>query len=157
MTSALFDDTGVLRGIRVVTDPRPDYSVDAFFDLTTLRPRADHYLLGPFLASQFLIDSSRDCHEVPLGPQESQVGGFHTKLDCERVDEAAGVRYILQTRFFRKAGQRERDPVTGLLTVGEFESITRAEIYQVGYGPAAPVLPANPVPPVPPANPAAPL
>ncbi|MCC6982503.1 MAG: hypothetical protein IT535_04470 [Bauldia sp.] len=136
VASALFDDGGVLRGIRVVTDPRADYTKDAFFDLGTLRLREDHYLLGPFLGSQFLIAPEADCVNIPLGPDEAEVGNTHTKLDCEKVDAASGLRYVLQTRYLRKPGQLGRDPRTGALTQGQFESWTRAEIYEVGYGPA---------------------
>ena len=149
VTSALFDADGVLRGVRVFTDPRADYANDAFFDLTTLRPRADHFLLGPFLGAQFGIDPDIQCINVPLGPRETEVGNSHIKLDCEKVDAAAGVRYILQTRFFRKPGQIARDPVTNQLTVGQFESLTRAEVYQIGYGPAEPLVPAGAAAPVP--------
>ncbi len=140
VTSALFDATGVLRGIRIMTDPRADYTADVFFDLGTMRARQDHYLLGPFLGSQFLIDPRVDCVDVPLAADEETVGGNHTKLDCERIDSATHTRYILQTRFLRKPGQLGRDPVTGALTTGQFESWTRAEIYQEGFGPAGPIL-----------------
>lgn len=140
VTSALFDEEGVLRGVRLVTDPRADYSNDDFFDLTSLRPREDHYLLGPFLAAQFNINSEVDCVEQPLLEGESPVGDSVVKLDCDRTDAEDQHRYILQTRFFRKPGQLARDPVTNELTQGQFESMTRAEVYQAGYGPA-PLLP----------------
>jgi hypothetical protein len=136
VASALFDEEGVLRGVRVMTDPRADYTNDAFFDLGSLRLREDHYLLGPFLGSQFTITPETDCVNIPLGPDEAEIGNAHTKLDCEKVDEATGLRYILQTRFLRKPGQLGRDPRTGALTQGQYESWTRAEIYQIGYGPA---------------------
>lgn len=153
VASALFDDGGVLRGVRVVTDPRADYTKDAFFDLGTLRLREDHYLLGPFLGSQFVINPDTDCVNLPLGPDETEIGGSHTKLDCEKVDAAAGLRYILQTRFLRKPGQLGRDPYTGALTNGRFESWTRAEIYEVGYGPAEPITSPNAPPPAAPPGP----
>ena len=79
--------------------------------------------------------------DPPLAEGEGEVGNIHVKLDCEKVDEAAGVRYIIQTRYFRKRGQLARDPITNQLTEGQFESLTRAEIYQLGYGPAEPLLP----------------
>ena len=142
VASALFDADGVLRGVRVITDPRADYANDAFFDLTALRPRADHYLLGPYLGSQFVIDPDQHCLNIPLASGETEIGNAHIKLDCERFDEANGVRYILKTRYYRKPGQLARDPATGLLTVGQFESSTRAEVYQIGYGPAETLSPA---------------
>jgi hypothetical protein len=157
VASALFDEGGVLRGIRVVTDPRADYTNDAFFDLGTLRLREDHYLLGPFLGSQFTITPETDCVNIPLGPDEAEIGNSHTKLDCEMVDETAGLRYILQTRFLRKPGQLGRDPRTGALTQGQYESWTRAEIYQVGYGPAPLPMEGTRPPPAGAVAPAAPV
>jgi hypothetical protein len=133
VASALFDDGGTLRGIRMVTDPRADYTADDFFDLTDLRTRADFYLLGPFVGGQIGINPATDCVMRPLGDGESQVGNTYVKLDCERVDK--DLRYILKTRLFRKPGQNARDPATGQFTQGQYESSTVFEEYQVGYGP----------------------
>lgn len=133
ITSALFDEGGTLRGIRMVTDPRADYTADDFFDLSNVRTRADFYLLGPFVGGQVGIDPARDCIMRPLKAGESQVGNTYVKLDCERDQD--GMRYILKTRFYRKPGQHARDPQTGQLTQGQFESSTVFEQYQIGYGP----------------------
>ena len=72
---------------------------------------------------------------MPLGAGENDVAGGHIKLDCERTDATHGGRDILQTRFYRKAGQYARDPRTGVLTQGQYESVTRFEQYQTGFGP----------------------
>jgi hypothetical protein len=141
VTSALFDSSGILRGIRLITDPRVDYTNDAFFELAQLRLRAEHFLLGPYLGAQFGINPDVDCRNLPLGEGEGEIGNVHIKLDCERLDEANGLRYRLQTRYFRKPGQLARDPFTGQLTEGLFESLTRAEVYQLGYGPAGSLAP----------------
>jgi len=135
VTSALFDVKGVLRGIRLVTDPRADQRNDVLFDLSDLRTRADFFLLGPFVGGQVGIDPAKDCINLPLAAGESDVAGDHIKLDCELYDRANGVRDLLQTRFYRKAGQYARDPATGTLTTGQYESSTRLEQYQDGYGP----------------------
>jgi hypothetical protein len=140
MTSALFDADGVLRGVRLITDPRQDFINDDFFELAAIRVREDHFLLGPFLGAQFSIDPEADCVNVPLAPGEGEVGNAHIKLNCDRIDQEDGVRYILRTRYFRKPGQLARDPVTNQLTVGQFESSTRAEVYQTGFGPAGSTL-----------------
>src|SRR5581483_5102516 len=66
ITSALFDDAGVLKGIRVVTDSRPDYRQDTTD--ADRKKRADAYLLGGILAGRFDIDPARDC--APLPPTE---------------------------------------------------------------------------------------
>lgn len=135
VTSALFSDDGVLRGVRLVTDPRPNYTADSFFDLSDLRTRESFYLLGPFVGGQAGINPAKDCTSIPLGDREAAVGDVWVKLDCER--DADGKRYLLQTRYFRKAGQVARDPVTKQMTEGQFESSTRFEEYAEGYGPAA--------------------
>ncbi len=135
VASALFSDDGVLRGLRMVTDARPNYTADQFFDLSDLRSRNDFYLLGPFVGGQVGISPANDCVSLPLGERESPVGGTFVKLDCERIEN--GTRYILKTRYFRKAGQVGRDAHTGQITQGQYESWTLFEQYQVGYGPAA--------------------
>jgi hypothetical protein len=137
VASALFDAKGILRGIRLVTDPRADLRNDVFFDLTNLRTRADFFLLGPYIGAQVLIDPAKDCINLPLAAGESDVAGGHIKLDCEIYDRTNAVHAILQTRYFRKAGQFARDPRTGTLTQGQYESSTRFEQYQDGYGPAS--------------------
>jgi hypothetical protein len=130
VTSALFDASGILQGVRLVTDPRPDYKVDNFFAF--LRPREEHHLFGAFITAQFSIVASRDCRRLELGPGETDIGGQFTKLDCERVDAVQGRRYVVQVRYYRKPGQYERDPNNGLLTEGQFQSLTRAEVFLVG-------------------------
>lgn len=127
MVSALFDAGGVLRGLRLITDPRQDFRADNFY--ATLKPRDQHHLYGPFLSARFNMALAQDCVRLPLGPGENPVGDQYTKLDCERVDPGRGVRYVLQTRFYRKPGQLDRDPVTGRLTEGQYEAQTRAEIW----------------------------
>jgi hypothetical protein len=135
IASALFDNAGILQGIRLVTDPRYEQQPDN--DFANLRSREEHYLLAPYLAGQFKLSVSADCIHQPLGPQESGVGGSAIKTDCERTDATEGRRYVMQQRYFRKAGQAARDPHTGQLTSGQFESQTRAEVYVVGTPKAA--------------------
>ena len=129
MLSALFDDAGVLKALRLITDPRQDFRADNFY--ATLKTRDQHHLYGPFLSARFNINLANDCVKQPLGPGETPVGDTYTKLDCERTDASRGVRYVLQTRYFRKPGQLDRDPITGNLTTGQYEAYTRAEIWQL--------------------------
>lgn len=129
MLSALFNEAGVLKALRLITDPRQDFRADNFY--ATLKTRDQHHLYGPFLSARFNMTPATDCARVPLGPGENPVGDTFTKLDCERSDAARGVRYVLQTRYFRKPGQLDRDPITGTLTTGQFEAYTRAEIWQL--------------------------
>ncbi|HEY4200729.1 MAG TPA: hypothetical protein VGM83_09210 [Devosiaceae bacterium] len=127
VTSALFTDAGVLEGIRVVTDPRPEHQNDN--EWVDLRPRGDHYMLASYLASQFGIDNKTDCTNEPPAERESSVGGQLIKLDCAHDDTAADRHYVLEQRLYRKPGQAARDPHTGALTEGQYESTTRAEVH----------------------------
>src|SRR5262249_25619808 len=88
VTSALFDLDGVLKVIRIVTDPRPDYRNEA--TEAEIKKRADAYLLGGVMASRFDIDPTHDCVSLPPAEGESAVGSLFVKQSCEKVDQAAG-------------------------------------------------------------------
>ena len=72
VVSALFNDNGVLEGIRIVTDPRADYQ--DHITQANLRKRADAYVLGAIIAGRYGIDSARDCRSLPIAEGESAVG-----------------------------------------------------------------------------------
>ena len=129
VVSALFDDAGSLRGVRMVTDSRPDHRDDV--TEADLRKRADAYLLGGILASRFNVIPARDCTALPLDEGESAIGALFVKQDCEMPDAASGRRILLKVRFFRKKGQSGVNPqLPTQLTEGQFESSTRLEVYQ---------------------------
>ena len=125
IASARFDDAGILRAIRLVSDPRPDYRPDQ--GDAELRSRKDAYKLSGFLAARFAIEPARDCTTEPPALGESPVGQVFVKQRCVKRDGAR--RVTLATRYFRKAGQTDRDPTLATrLTRGEFESETRLDI-----------------------------
>jgi hypothetical protein len=127
MTSALFDDDGVLRGIRVVTDARPDYRAN----LTEAEPkkRAQAYLFGGAMAARFGIEAERDCISLPAATGESAVGSLFVKLSCELSDPAHGMKITIVTHYFRKPGQSGTNPqLASQLTAGQFESSARLEV-----------------------------
>jgi hypothetical protein len=127
IVSALFDAGGVLKGIRVVTDPRPDHRVDTAD--ADLRKRDDAYLFGTRMASRFDIDASRDCTALPPAEGESAVGGLFVKQACELADPAHGRKIALRVNFFRKPGQNAFNPqMSTQLTQGQFESSARLEV-----------------------------
>jgi hypothetical protein len=129
MVSALFDETGVLRGIRVVTDPRPEHRNELIE--ANLRKRADAYLLGGMMAARYGIDAARDCRALPAADGESAVGTLFVKQSCERIDAARGVRIAVRASYFRKPGQSGVNPqLPTQLTQGQFESSARLEIRQ---------------------------
>jgi hypothetical protein len=129
MVSALFDDSGVLRGIRLATDPRPDRRNDVIE--ADMRKRADAYLLGALMASRFDLDA-RHCTALPPADGESAVGSRFVKQACEMTDATRGRRIVVRASFYRKPGQSGVNPqMPSQLTQGQFESSARAEIYQL--------------------------
>ena len=130
MASALFDADGVLRGIRIITDSRPDYRQDTT-DADHKR-RADAYLLGGVLAGRFDIDPARDCVSQPAAEGESAVGSLFVKQSCEKTDTANRRRLVLHINYFRKPGQSGVNPqLPTQLTQGQFESSARLEIHHL--------------------------
>jgi hypothetical protein len=130
IASALFDQQGVLKGIRIVTDSRPDYRTDTTDD--DRRKRADAYLLGGAIAGRFDIDAAKDCVAIPATEGESSVGSLFVKQSCEKDDVAGGSKIVLRVNYFRKPGQSGVNPqMPTQLTQGQFESSARIEIRQL--------------------------
>jgi hypothetical protein len=128
IASALFDDSGILQGIRLVTDPRPDHRND--ITEADRKKREESYLLGGVMASRFGIEPERDCKSLPPGKGEGAVGSLFIKQVCERKDPAASRRFIVRSNLFRKPGQSGVNPqLPTQLTQGQFESSARLEIY----------------------------
>jgi hypothetical protein len=129
ITSALFDDAGILKGIRMVTDARPEHKND--ITEADRKKREEAYTLGAVMASRFNIDPARDCNALPPAEGETPVGSLFIKLVCERNDSAAARRVVVRTNLFRKPGQSGYNPqLPTQLTQGQFESSARLEIYQ---------------------------
>lgn len=129
MPSVLIDASAIVRGVRLVTDARPDYRRGA--SEVDARKRADAYKLGGAMAARFDIDAASDCKSSPASEGESAVGSLFVKLDCAKTDVAKRRRYGLSVRFLRKPGQAGRDPrVPAQLTSGQFESSALLEIYE---------------------------
>jgi len=114
-TSALIDDGGVLRGLRLVSDPRGD-----------LQNRDEAYLLRNFLTARFGRDGW-SCESLPPEEGETPVDGIFVKEHCAKQIDAA-TSASLATRHLRKAGQSRLDPRTGRETTGQFESTVRFEL-----------------------------
>ena len=130
ITSALFDDAGILKGIRMVTDARPEHRND--ITEANRKKREEAYSLGTVMASRFDIDPARDCQSVPPAEGESPVGSLFVKQVCERKDVAAGRRIVVRVNLFRKPGQSGYNPqLPTQLTQGQFESSARVEVYQL--------------------------
>ncbi len=131
VASALFDGAGVLKGIRVVTDSRPDHRID--ITDADLRKRDDAYLFGGRMASRFDIDAKRDCTALPPAEGESPVGSLFVKQSCELVDPEHHRKVNLRVNFFRKPGQSAFNPqMATQLTQGQYESAARVEVFDLG-------------------------
>jgi hypothetical protein len=130
IASALFDDAGILQGIRLVTDPRPDHRNG--ITEANRKKREESYALGGVMASRFGIEPERDCKSLPLAEGEGSVGSLFIKQVCERKDPAAGRRIVVRANLFRKPGQSGVNPqLPTQLTQGQFESSARLEIYRL--------------------------
>jgi hypothetical protein len=118
--SALLDASGVLRALRLVTDPRApahERRMAHMFRFTVL----NRY--GP---------DGWNCIELPPAEGETPVGGIFVKQRCEKATPDR--RLMVEARFLRKSGQADVDPITGDYKPGQFESWTRFEIFDPGYG-----------------------
>jgi len=117
--SALFDRDGVLRALRLVTDPRaPPHE------------RRMAHLLQLSVFNRYEPDGWT-CADLPPAAGETPVGGIFVKQRCEKLTPERHL--TVETRFLRKPGQSDIDPVTGNYRQGQFESWTRFEIFDPGY------------------------
>jgi hypothetical protein len=113
--SALFDRDGVLRGLRFITDPR-----------AAPHERRMAHMLRLAVINRYEPDRW-SCTDFPPAEGETPVGGVFIKQRCEK---ATPERHLMvETRFLRKPGQGDNDPVTGEYRAGAFESSTRFEIF----------------------------
>jgi hypothetical protein len=130
IVSALFDSRGVLAGLRMVSDPRPDSRPE--IQPSEVRTRREAHALAAIFAARFSVDANEHCRQLPLGPGEAPVDDGYIKRQCERVDERLSRRVVLHVHHFRKSGQTgfERDDPTQP-TQGQFESLTRFELHAV--------------------------
>jgi len=116
VASALFDDAGRVRGLRMVTDPRQDVS----------RSRIEFWELANFVRQRF-GDEGWNCTDLPLDDGESPAGSRFIKNRCEKI--AGNVHLVLEQRFFQKKGQQFIDPESGKPQPQAFESATRFEMF----------------------------
>jgi len=117
--SVLFDDDGVLRGLRFVTDPR-----------ASLPERRMAHLLRLAIINHYDPDGW-SCTDLPAEPGETPVGGVFIKQRCVK---ATPERHMtVEAHFLRKPGESDVDPASGDYTSGQFESWTRFELMDPGY------------------------
>jgi hypothetical protein len=116
VASVLFDDAGVAKGLRLVTDPRQH----------VVRDRSEFWTLANFIRQRF-GDNGWQCQDLPPLEGEQAVGSFFVKNHC--VKTANGLHFILEQRYFRRKGEQSIDPETGQPRKEDYESATRFEMY----------------------------
>ena len=116
--SVLFDDGGVLRGLRFISDPRA----------APIERRMAHLLRLAVI--NHYDPAGWGCTDFPAGPGETPVGGVFIKQRCEKASPER--RMSIEAHFLRKPGQSDIDPATGEYTSGQFESWTRFELLDPG-------------------------
>jgi len=115
VVSGLLDAEGLLRGIRIVSDPRD-----------TSQNRDEAYLLRNFLTARFGRDNWQ-CEDLALQDGETPVDGVFVKQNCRKqIDDETTAS--LATRYLRKPGQSRFDPHSGRETAGQFESSASFEL-----------------------------
>jgi hypothetical protein len=112
--SGLFDASGTLAGLRIVTDPQANP-----------QDRKQAYTLTNFFKARYGGDGW-DCADIPRAAGENPVGTLYINQRCAKLVKG-DMRAVLETRFLRKPGQAEFSG-SGKLTVGQFESSTRLEL-----------------------------
>jgi hypothetical protein len=117
--SALFDDSGVLRGIRAISDPRAN----------PVERRMAH-LLGIEVINHYGTEGWK-CTDTAPAEGETPVGGVFIKQRCEKLTPERAM--TVETHFLRKPGQSAINPETQEYTRGEFESWTRFELFDPAY------------------------
>ena len=117
--SVLFDSAGILRGLRLITDPR-----------AAPQERRMAHMFRLAVINRYQPDGWT-CTDLPPAEGETPVGGVFIKQRCEKGTPEQHL--LVETRFLRKPGQADNDPVTGEYRAGAYESSTRFEIFDPSY------------------------
>lgn len=124
--SILISEDDVIRGVRIVTDPRAD-----------ARARQAAVRLKKQISGRF-GPQPWDCIERAPEEGEKAARGLFIKELCQKpqATERADLHVMLWANWFHKAGQTMFDPHTGEQQPGYFESSTRIEIYDQAFAPS---------------------
>ncbi len=116
VVSALISEDAIVRGLRIVSDPRYDANRD------------EAYVLKNFITARLGRDNWA-CEDLPMEEGETSVDGLYIKQRCARTLED-GARATMWVRHLRKAGQARFDPRSGKQTKNQFESLVRLDLVQ---------------------------
>jgi hypothetical protein len=120
VASVLFDDAGLAKGERLVTDPRQQLS----------RDRNEFWTMADFIRHRY-GDDGWECNDLPPEEGESPAGSYFIKNHCEKTIN--GLRLVLEQRYFQKKGQQFLDPYTGKPRMEDYESAARFEMYDAAF------------------------
>ena len=94
--SALFDTAGILRGLRIVTDPRGADPAD----------RSDHWALGAMLRHHFGEDGW-DCRDIAAAEGETPVATYFIKDECAKT--GGEVSLLVRRAYHHRRGENFTD------------------------------------------------
>jgi hypothetical protein len=120
VASVLFDDAGLVKGERLVTDPRQQLS----------RDRNEFWILADFIRHRF-GDDGWECKDLVPDEGETPAGSNFVKNHCEKT--LGGLHFVLEQRYFQKKGQQFLDPYTRKPRAEDYESGTRFEAYDAAF------------------------
>ena len=112
--SVLFDPSGIVRGLRAVTDDR-----------ASLQRRGASYRMADDVRARFGLEEW-SCQKIPLEADEELINGEFVKENCRRLLPEGLM--LTQAHLFRKPGQSELDPHSGEILRGQFKSWSRVEL-----------------------------
>ena len=112
--SLLFDDEGIVRAFRAVTDARAE-----------LEDRGRAYLLR-FRVYALYGNNYWDCFKRPATGGITPVGDMYVNEVCRK--EIDGKRVRVEAHVYRRPGQTGVD-MQGMFMPGQFESMTRWEVF----------------------------
>ena len=113
--SLLFDDAGVVAGVRIATDPRVETEQRQFA-----------YGLGRLLMGRYGVEEWA-CIDLPRQDGETGLAGTFLKRRCDKTTDDR--RLIVWTNLYQKAGQSVQDRFTAETRQGQFESSAKLEMY----------------------------
>lgn len=124
IVSVLVDETGIVRGIRIVTDDRiSDNERRIAVNLArNLQARFGSWKLV--------------CDDIPLRPGENPVGKQFVHEICRGSDTGREMSLMIEAYYLRKRGQEALNPETQQVNKGYFSSGTRFELLETPYEPA---------------------
>ncbi len=119
--SLLFDEEGVVRGFRAITDDRAPNE-----------DRGRAYLFRFSVFGKYGGGASDwNCIARDPAPGQSPVGTMYLNEVCTRTIDGRDIR--VEAHFFRKPGQTGMDSF-GMFEEGQYESLTRWEVYDSSLG-----------------------